>query len=442
MASFAPQNDAEGKVEGDVAPWQSTPAIIAQQRRAVRLLIFAQIFGSFGMGASASVGVLLVESVIDSEALAGLARTSLTLGAALLGVPLAYLAANKGRRISLSVGWLLGAMGSASLILAAIASNPVLVIAGMTLFGAGTAAGLQTRFSATDLALPARRGRTLSIVVWSSMFGSVLGPNLGVPGEYVARWLGLPPLAGAFVIAATMLLIAGLILFVWLRPDPLLTAQSHQAVVVGNPGAKKRGSFPLVLSTIWKLPVARFALIAVVVSHVSMVSLMTMTPVHMQHNGASISIIGITISIHVLGMFAFAPIVGYASDKLGPTTVIIGGQVIFVGSALTVILLGQDTIHMMVTLFLLGLGWSCGTVPGSILVSSSVPPEIRVPTQGVVDTLMNSIAALAAFASGPAFVLLGFEGLAAGVVILAALVGAVAFTLPRSVWRPVRPTAA
>lgn len=416
-------------------PWQGRPEIIAQQRRTVWLLIAAQVFGSFGMGASASVGVLLVESVVPTEALAGLARTSLTLGAALFGVPLAYLAFRRGRRISLSVAWLLGACGATILILASVLSDTVLVIIGMTLFGAGTAAGLQTRFSAADLAIPARRGRTLSLIVWCGTLGSVAGPNLGVPGEWVAARLDLPPMAGAFVIAAAMLLIAATILFVLLRPDPLLTAAAFEGLPTPvTTKARRKGSFPLVMKTVWSIPVARFALIALVLSHMSMVALMTMTPVHMQHHGSSITVIGLTISVHVLGMFALSPLVGYASDRLGAPTVIVVGQLIFLGSAATVLMLGEEVLHMMVSLFLLGLGWSCGTIPGSVLLSSSVPPGIRTQTQGVVDTLMNAIAAAAAFSAGPVFVMLGFSGLAGAVAVLACVVIGAAALLPRAAW--------
>ncbi|MFC7625618.1 MFS transporter [Microlunatus sp. GCM10028923] len=423
------------------APWQHDPSVAAQQRRSVRLLIAAQVLGSFGMGASASVGVLLTEEVIQQEALAGIARTALTLGAALLGVPLAYLAARRGRRVSLAAGWGLGALGAATLILAAVTRTPALVVGGMLLFGAGTAAGLQTRFSSTDLAAPARRGRTLSFVVWAGMFGSVLGPNLGLPGEWVAARLGLPVLAGAFVIAALLLAGAAVILFVLLRPDPLLTAQAHDSAHLAKTGAApaKRVPFRTVLGIIGRVPAARFALAAVIVSHVSMVALMTMTPVHLQHNGATITIIGITISAHVLGMFAFAPLVGLASDRFGPVVIIVAGQLIFVGSAVSALVVGEHSAMMMPSVFLLGLGWSCGTVPGSILISTSVPSEIRIPTQGVVDTSMNGVAAIAAFLSGPAYVITGYSGLATGVIILATLLTLMSATLPRPVWRLRRP---
>lgn len=410
-----PENDLE------TAVWQAEAAVVRQQRRTVRVLIAGQVIGSFGMGASPSVGILLAEEVMGSELLAGVARTSATLGAAIFGIPLALLAVRSGRRIALSLGWSIAALGALVLIFAATVQAPALLIGGMLLFGAGTAVGLQSRFAATDLARPARRGRTLSLVVWSGTFGSVLGPNLGVPGEVVARWFGLPPLAGAFVISVLMVAIAAILIMILLRPDPLLTASSRR---VSDPtldaqAHRRRGSFRAVIPALWRIPSARFALLALVGAHVSMVSLMTMTPVHMHHHGAGLSLVGITISVHVVGMFAFAPVVGWASDRWGPVRVIVAGQLIFIAGAIVSLIWAQASDQVMVSLFLLGLGWSCGTVPGSILLSDSVPAEIRPSAQGVVDTTMNTAAAGVALLSGPMFALVGFGGLSVVAIVVA-----------------------
>lgn len=397
-------------------PWQQEPEIIATQRRTVRLLIVAQVLGTLGMGASPSVGVLLAEEVTNSEAMAGLARTSMTLGAAVVGIPLAMLAARGGRRVALACGWFLAAFGSVALIGAAITDSVGLLIGGMLLFGAGTAASLQARFAATDLALPIRRGRTLSIVVWSGTLGAVLGPNLGDPGALVSRPLGLPPLAGAFVIALVMLIAAGLLTLLLLRPDPLLTATEHED---RHRGPVARRSVGQVVRVLWGIRTARFALLVTIGAHLSMVSLMTMTPVQMHHHGSSLTIVGITISIHVLGMFALSPVVGWASDRIGPIRVIMLGQLIFIGSTITAVISGGAESWTMISLFLLGLGWCCGTVPGSILLTESVPADIRPSSQGVVDTAMNAFAALAALISGPIFAAIGFGGLSIMAVLVA-----------------------
>jgi MFS family permease len=396
--------------------WQDAPHVVAAQRRTLRCLVLAQVFGAFGLGASASVGVLLVQDVVASEWWAGIARTLLTLGAALFGLPLARLAVRRGRRTALGLGWCLAGLGAVVLVLAAISRSAGLVLGGMTLFGAGTAAQLQSRFTATDLAPPQRRGRTLAMVVWTGTVGTVVGPNLGVPGTRLAATLGIPDLAGAFVIAAATSVVAMLVLVLGLRPDPLLLARSqeeHDGPVVSRAG---------VLRTVWAIPAARFAVTAMVASHVSMVALMTMTPVHMDHEGATLGMVGLTISAHVLGMFAFAPLVGWAGDRFGAVPVVLAGQAVFAASGLLTLLVGHEWATISAALFLLGLGWSCATVSGSVLLSAGVPEPVRVPAQGTLDTTMNLLAAAGAFVSGPVFVVLGFSGLAVGVVVLACLV--------------------
>ena len=53
-------------------------------------------------------------------------------------------------------------------------SVPLLFV-GLLLFGGGTAANLQARYAAVDLAAPERRGRQLSLVVWATTIGAVAG---------------------------------------------------------------------------------------------------------------------------------------------------------------------------------------------------------------------------------------------------------------------------
>lgn len=395
--------------------WQETEEVVAAQRRTLRCLVVAQVLGAFGTGASASVGVLLVQDVIAAEWLAGIARTTLTLGAALLGVPLAWLAGRRGRRTALATGWGLAALGAVLLVLAAIIRDAALVLGGMTLFGAGTATQLQSRFAATDLAVPQHRGRTLATVVWTGTLGTVVGPNLGVPGAWLADAVGLPELGGAFVIAAATSVLALLVIGVFLRPDPLRLAAAREPA----PGRPRAGG---VLRTLWAEPTARFAVTAVVASHVAMVALMTMTPVHMDHEGSSVGMVGLTISAHVLGMFAFAPLVGWAGDRFGHVRVVLAGQAVFAASALVALLVGYDWLSISVVLFLLGLGWSCATVGGAVLLTEHAPADVRIPAQGRVDTLMNAVAAAGAFAAGPVFALVGYAGLAVAVLLLAGLV--------------------
>ncbi|WP_230977237.1 MFS transporter [Georgenia yuyongxinii] len=407
------------------ADWLHLPEVAGARRRTTATLLAAQVLGSLGIGAAPSVGVLLAESVAGSETWAGIARAATTVGAALLALPLASLAARHGRARSLALGWSLAAAGAGLLVLAAVTVSVPLLVLGMLGMGGGAATQLQARFAATDLAEPDRRARSLALVVWVGTLGAVAGPNLGVPGAPVEAWAGLPPLAGAFAIGGVLLAVTAVVVRVGLRPDPLLLAQRHvaAAAAVGPRLAPGRAGLSEALGLVRASPPARLALLSLVLAHVSMVSVMTMTPVHLSHEGGTITFIGLTISLHVLGMFAFAPVVGAAADRYGQVPVIIAGQGVLAAAAVVGATGAGSPTVVAVALTLLGLGWSVVTVPASALLSESVPAPARPLVQGLGDTAMNAAAALGAIASGPLMALLGFPVLAAlaGLVVVPVL---------------------
>ena len=428
---------------GPPISWLGLPDVAVARRRTQRVLLVAQVLGSLGVGAAPSIGVLLAQEVTRSESWAGVARASTTIGAALLALPLGMLAARQGRRRSLSLAWAVASAGAAVLVLAAATTSVVLLVVGMMALGAGSAAGMQSRFAATDLALPARRARSLSMVVWVGTLGAVIGPNLGVPGKSVESRTGLPPLSGAFLIGAVLLGATALVVWVFMRPDPLLLAAHHTdrgadlasaltpalALVSATTPATTPAFTPArtgvraALGEIRQVPAARFALTALVLAHVAMVSVMTMTPVSLARHGQSITIVGITISVHVLGMYAFAPLAGAAADRYGRMPVILAGQAVLGLSAILNVMASGSTTAVMVGLFLLGLGWSIVTVPAAALLSQSVPAPSRPFVQGAGDSAMNAAAAIGAITSGALMVTFGFSGLAAiaGVLVLPVL---------------------
>jgi MFS family permease len=393
-------------------PWQELPEVATARRRTLRVLQFAQVLGSLGIGAAPSIGVLLAEEITRSETWAGVARASATIGAALLALPLGMLAARRGRRRSLSLAWAVASAGAALLVAAASAKSVTLLVVGMMALGAGSAAGLQSRFAATDLAAPAHRARSLSLVVWVGTFGAVLGPNLGLPGKVVESRLGLPPLSGAFGIGAVLLGITALTVWLLMRPDPLHVVASHVDVAPAGTPARSPMNVRRALRQIREVPAAGFALVSLVLAHVGMVSVMTMTPVTLAQHGRTITIVGLTISIHVLGMYAFAPLVGAAADRFGRVPVILGGQAVLALSAVLNTIASGSTATVVVGLFLLGLGWSIVTVPAAALLSQSVPAPSRPFVQGAGDSAMNAAAAIGAIASGPLMAMIGFSGLA------------------------------
>jgi MFS family permease len=326
----------------------------------------------------------------------------------------------------------MAALGAALLVVAAVTGNFPLLIVGMLLFGSGNATSLQSRYAAADLAAPWHRARLLSLVLWTTTIGSVAGPNLAQPGKRLAETLGLPPLAGSFVISASALTVAVVIVFVAMRPDPLQLARRYEGAA-GAAGAAARAEPAKkvaardVLAILWAIPAARLGLVASVCAHTVMVMVMTMTPVDMEHHGHDLSFVGITISTHIVGMYAFSPVVAWLADKFGRVAVIVIGQGILLASAVVSGLAGSSMVVITTGLFLLGLGWSFALVAASALLTEVVPGEVRTAAQGLVDTTMNLSSAVAAGLSG---VLLGWVGFAGLNVIGALVVVPVFLVLP------------
>ena len=356
----------------------------ALQQRVVRTLASAQVLSGVGIAGTVAAGSLLVSSITDSETLAGLAQTSSVLGAAALALPLARLTAKGGRRLALSVGYTSGVFGSICAILGGSHRNLFLMLVGAFLLGAASAAGFQARFAAIDLATQETRAKQLSFVVWGSTVGAVAGPNLMDPAGNLAEVFNLPRLVGPYLISATTLFFAMIVIQIFLRPDPYLTAEKQASV------KQSKGSTKAALSHIRSNPNAFFAISAIAIGHLAMVSVMVMTPVHMKHVDVSLRIIGFVISVHVLGMYAFSPLIGSLSDRLGRVRVIQIGLVFLV---LSTIIAGtakaNNAYQLGVGLFLLGLGWSCTLIGGSAFLSESVSLEMRPASQGASDLVMN-----------------------------------------------------
>ena len=355
------------------------------QNRTVKVLASAQILNGVGVAGTVAAGSLLVASITDSETFAGLAQTSSVLGAAALALPLARLTAKGGRRLALSVGYLSGVLGSVLAIVGGKTQTLALMLLGTFCVGAASAAGYQARFAAIDLATDETRARQLSLVVWGLTIGAVAGPNLMEPAGNLAVIFNLPRLVGPYLISATTLFLATLVIQIFLRPDPYLTAQILNVAKQQGKRATKAA-----LSHTRRNPRALFAILSIAIGHVAMVTVMVMTPVHMKHVDVSLTIIGLVISVHVLGMYAFSPLVGSLSDRIGRVrTIQIGIVTLLSAAAISASAEADDAVTLGVGLFLLGLGWSCTLIAGSAFLTESVAPEMKTSTQGASDLVMN-----------------------------------------------------
>ncbi len=311
---------------------------------------------------------------------------------------------------------MIAAGGSTLTIIATgLGAFPLLLVA-FAMLGVATSVGLQARFAATDLAAPERRGRDLSVVVWSTTVGAVVGPNLFGPGVVLQDLFSLPNHTGSFLIAIVAQLAAASLYFFVLRPDPLVLARGREVTL--DPTADAgivRGRAALI-----------FAVGTIALSHAVMVSIMSMTPVHMTSHGATLTLVGFVISLHIAGMYALSPVFGWASDRFGRLAVILAGQVLFAASILLIGIAPENEAGVTVALVLLGLGWSASTVSGSALVSDLVTGSARVRVQGRTDTIMSLAGAIGGAGAGPVLALIGYSGVAwvAGGLVVTILLAA------------------
>jgi MFS family permease len=393
------------------------------QSRMVGTLFTGQILAGVGVSVGIGVGTLLGEDLSHSVGLAGFTQTAWVSGAALFALPLARFAARSGRRPALTTGYLIGAAGAALVALSAAVRSYPLLLVGCLLFGAGSATGLQARYAATDLATEDRRGRDLSIVVWAATIGALVAPVMLDPTGRLARSFGLPTLAGPFLATAVALLVSGVVVWTFLRPDPLVAA--------GGAGSSGQDGAPS-SSLRQALAVARgsagvgLALAAMASAHVCMIAVMSFTPVQMRHHGAGLSAIGYVIGLHVVSMYVLAPVFGRLADRTGRIPVLVGGHLLLaLGSVAAALTAGDGAVPAAIALVLLGFGWSAVLVAGSALLTECAAVPDRPGVQGLSDFVISAVGGVGALIGGIVVGAFSFSALAGGAVALSALLAVV-----------------
>lgn len=394
---------------------EAAPARTALARRRIGVLIASNLLGGVGVASSVAVGGLLAER-LGGTAFAGFAQATSVLGAAVAAIPLAALAARGGRRSALTTGYAIALIGGLVIIASTLLQQFVPLLLGLAMFGVAQAVNLQSRYAASDNADPATRGRIMSLVVWSTTIGSVLGPNLTNVANDFGFVLGLPELAGPYTFSIASIAIAGLIIGLLYggeraarpeRGEPLVARESVGAL------AALRWAF--------REPTARMAVVLTACAHAVMVMVMVMTPVHMQRHGDSLTVVGIVISLHVLGMYALSPVFGWAADRFGAVRGAAGGVVVLLAAiVLGLIAATAGGGWTPVALTVLGVGWPWCVISASTLLASTPDPRVRVPLQGVTDAGMNYAGAAAAALAGPILALGGFHAVNIAALVLLA----------------------
>ncbi|MGG0904495.1 MFS transporter [Bacillus subtilis] len=354
-------------------------------KRTLFVVSISQIFGGAGLAAGVTVGALIAQQMLGTDAFAGLPSALFTLGSAGSALIVGRLSQRYGRRTGLSAGFMIGGLGAIGVIMAAIINSIFLLFISLLIYGAGTATNLQARYAGTDLANRKQRATAVSITMVFTTFGAVAGPSLvNVMGDF-ALSIGVPSLAGPFILAAAAYMLAGVVLFIMLRPDPLVIART---IEVANEEPGDKGHLAAAEHSENKKGIIVGATV-MVLTQIVMVAIMTMTPVHMRHHGHDLGAVGLVIGFHIGAMYLPSLVTGVLVDRLGRTAMAISsGTTLLLAGVIAAFAPGDSMVLLVIALSLLGLGWNFGLISGTALIVDSTDSATRAKTQGTVDVLI------------------------------------------------------
>ena len=396
----------------------------APRARIGRILFGGAAIGATGFFAGLAVAPLAAEDLTGAVTWSGLPGAAGIVGTAVGATAVSAVLRRTNRRIGLTAGYAVGVGGALLAVTALRTGSFLLLLVGALLFGIGHASTQLTRYVVAELHEPARRGRALGWIVWAGTVGGVLGPNLLAPAGRGAEAAGLPQLAGPYAVGALAMFLVAVGYQLVLRPDPgsLAVADDLADEVVSSP----------VDQSVWRRPDVRVAIAVMLTGQVVMVWLMSMTPVHIRESGGDLSRVGLILSAHIFGMYAFAPVAGWVEDRFGSVRAIAVALALLAASAVLAATAPVGGVLMGGALFLLGLGWSFGFVAGSTMLARGIPAPIRASVQGRVETTVWLASATASLGAGLLLDVVGYVGLCVlGLAVLALPATFVARQRPR-----------
>lgn len=389
-------------------------------RKITLVLFLSQSLSSAGFIAAFTVNALVAVDLTGQAAMAGVPGALTVLGQAcgamVWGVCMEWI----GRRRSLAFGQVLGVTGSAIAMAAVVHRSYLVFLIGLILVGMARSAVDLGRFAAAEVHLPMERGRAISRVVLGSTVGAVFGPLLVGPTGRLAVGAGFPELAGPYGVGFAGLILAAMLIFAGLRPDPRDIGRELARLYPESAFPQATRS----LAEILRQPGVVVAMVSMVFAQLVMVVPMSITSVHMKAHQHPLTAVSLVISAHTLGMYAFSIISGRMTDRWGRGPVIILGSTVLILSCL---MAAHSThlIPLMAALFLLGLGWNFAYVAGSTLLADQLQSKERAKTQGFNDLLLNLASATSQVGSGVIYASSGFGVMA----LTAAAAAAVPLTL-------------
>ncbi|WP_256814849.1 MFS transporter [Cytobacillus sp. Bac17] len=392
-------------------------------KRTLIVIVISQIFGGAGLAAGITVGALLAQNMMGTDSVTGIPTALFTLGSAGTALLVGRLSQRFGRRPGLAAGFLAGGIGAIGVVVSSLTNSILLLFISLLIYGAGTATNLQARYAGTDMANPAQRAKAISLAMVSTTFGAVAGPNLvDVMGDFAIS-IGVPALAGPFILAAAAYILAGFVLFMFLRPDPFIVAKAISDARNKTNHLEKSSN----LASIKRRGIFAGAGVMVLTQFV-MMAIMTMTPIHMGHHGHALNEVGLVIGFHIGAMFLPSLLTGFLVDKIGRAPMAIASAITLLASGILAAAGPADSMAALnLALVLLGLGWNFGLISGTAILVDSTHASTRAKTQGSIDVWIALSGALGGGVSGIVVAYSSFAALSISGAILSLLLIPIVF---------------
>ena len=286
-----------------------------------------------------------------------------------------------GRKTSFQLGLSVAVLSALLCCYAAYSKNFWLLVGATVVAGYYNANAQLYRFAAAELALPAFREKTISLVMAGGLIGAVAGPNLA---SYT-RSLTAVPFAGAYLaLAAVALLAMALLAFI-----------EFPQAAVKTPGT----STGRPLREILRQPVFIVAAAAGALGYGVMGLLMAATPIAMQICSLPFADVATVLEWHVIGMFAPGFFTGHLIKRFGTLPIMAVGLALNL-LCVVIALSGLDFKQFLVALFLLGLGWNFLFTGSTALALTAYRPEEKDKAQGALNFCVFAVMAVASLASG------------------------------------------
>jgi MFS family permease len=376
--------------------------------RKITLVLFAvQSLASAGFIAAATINPILGARLASHRYLATLPSAAYLLSSAFAAPMWGVLMDRIGRRNAITSGLLVGIAGNIVVLAAIQAASFPMVIVGLMMMGVTNAAVQLGRYAAAEVNAPQHRGRAISAVVLGGVIGTFLARILAVPVGRFAVGMGMDELAGAYITTLGLFIIASLLVYIGLRPEP---RDVGREVAKHYPEEIPQGE-ARPISTILRQPAAVTAVASMVLGQMVMVGIMVITSLHMEDHMHTRADIYSVISGHTFGMYAPSLVSGWLLDKWGRSLMILIGSSTLLLACISAPL-SPDVLPLGIALFLLGVGWNFCFVGGSTLLSDQLSPVERSRTQGTSDMLVGLASAFISLSSGFIFAATGYTMMA------------------------------